>query len=332
MSPAPAPLPLHLPRTFSVQQGLLAGVSTARLRRGDLEKPFHGVRMLRAAASPVHASTADVRGEPESAYVDDQHVRIRELARAYATVMSRDAFFVDETAAVLHGLPCPHGDALHVGVHDPHRPPRSQGVRGRRVAPHLARITTVDDLPLADAASTWAMLGRSLSTRMLVILGDAIVNVPRDATTQHLVEQQRASIDDLHEIVNSANRPGNRRLRAALHHIRVGSGSPLETDYRLIAATAGLPEPQLDVEIRGDNGRLLGIADIAYPEHRTLVEIEGDHHRVLRKQWQRDIEKHSSYTAAGWTLLRLGHLQIRHEPHRAIALVRQALRLRGWKQ
>ncbi|BDZ40295.1 hypothetical protein [Microbacterium suwonense] len=42
--PAPRPLPDSLSRTFSVPQALEAGVGRGRLRRADLETPFHGVR------------------------------------------------------------------------------------------------------------------------------------------------------------------------------------------------------------------------------------------------------------------------------------------------
>ena len=65
-----------------------------------------------------------------------------------------------------------------------------------------------------------------------------------------------------------------------MHTCERGGMSPLETDVRLDAAAAGLPEPLLDAEIRDERGCLVGVADAAYRAERVLVEVEGDHHRV----------------------------------------------------
>src|SRR5690606_6272639 len=92
---------------------------------------------------------------------------------------------------------------------------------------------------------------------------------------------------------------------------RVGSSSPLESDYRLDAEDAGLPEPVLDFEVRDGRGRLLGISEFAYPLHRTVVEIEGDHHRTSKLQWNRDIQKYRDYAAEGWEVVRLTAADVR---------------------
>jgi len=66
-------------------------------------------------------------------------------------------------------------------------------------------------------------------------------------------------------------------LLDALALVREGSMSPLETDMRLALTGAGLPEPELDVEIRTERGSLIGICDAVYPERRVIVEVEGHH-------------------------------------------------------
>lgn len=105
--------------------------------------------------------------------------------------------------------------------------------------------------------------------------------------------------------------------------------SPLETDARCELVADGLPEPELDAEIRDEDGRLLGIADGAYRRHRVLLEIEGDHHRTDAAQWARDLEKHAAYAAAGWSLVRLAGVHIRGPRPAAAAMVRAALRRAG---
>src|SRR5690606_10974337 len=125
--------------------------------------------------------------------------------------------------------------------------------------------------------------------------------------------------------------PTTARLRAALEQVRVGSSSPLETDYRLDAAAGGLPDAVLGMEIRGEDGRLLGISEFVYPDYRLVVEVEGDHHRTDRKQWNRDIEKYRAYPAAGLEVVRLTSAHIRGAYPTAVGIVRTALRRRGWK-
>ena len=162
------------------------------------------------------------------------------------------------------------------------------------------------------------MLGRELSMRELVVVGDAIVKIPRDHRGRLQPEQQLATIEQLRRAVKAGHRRGVAKLREALAHIRVGSSSPLETEYRLDAAAAGLPEPELDVEIRDAGGSLCGITEVVYPEYRTLVEIEGDHHRTDQQQWDRDIEKYAAYVAAGWEVVRLTSRHIRGPHPRAV--------------
>lgn len=76
----------------------------------------------------------------------------------------------------------------------------------------------------------------------------------------------------------------------------------------------------IDVGRRAGGGRL-----------RLAVERvrEGDPHRTDRRQWTRDIEKHAAYAAVGYETVRLTGVQLREQPARAVALVRDALLRHG---
>ena len=174
------------------------------------------------------------------------------------------------------------------------------------------------------------MLARDFSVRQLVVVGDAIVNVPRDRAGIPCPEARLATIDDLTAAVSAGRRLGAARLRSAHALVRVGSMSPSETRFRLDAGAHGLPEPELDVEIRGPGGRLLGISEVVYPRWRVVVEVEGDHHRTSRRQWTRDIEKYAAYAAEGWEVVRLTGEHVRTA--RAVGLVADALTRRGWQR
>lgn len=260
-----------------------------------------------------------------------QQEAVRARADLYRPLMVAPAFFSGRTAAALWGLPIDGVGDLDVAVMAPHRAPRRRGIRGRQIAPDLVAVREIEGLRVASPASVWAMLATELSVRELVRIGDAIVRVPRDDHARRHPELALATVDQLMAAAEAGRRQGIGRLRAAIGEIRVGSASPLETDYRLDAATAGLPEPELDVEIRDPHGRLLGITEVFYREFRTLVEIEGDHHRTSREQWNRDIEKYAAYVAAGYEVVRLTASHIRGPQPRAAAIVREVLLRRGWQ-
>jgi len=160
-------------------------------------------------------------------------------------------------------------------------------------------------------------------------VGDAIVRIPRDDRGRPRPAQQKATIEALRAAALVPWRRGRERLLAALELIRVGSMSPLETDFRLVTARAGLPEPELDVEIRDDAGRLIGIVDAVYREQRVIVEVEGRHHATSDRQWNRDLDKYAALAAAGWEVIRVTSRHIRGENPRVVALVAEALARRA---
>ena len=62
---------------------------------------------------------------------------------------------------------------------------------------------------------------------------------------------------------------------AALELVRPGSESPKETELRLLLIRGGLPEPELNVDVVGKNGRFIGRGDLVYRRHKVLVEYDG---------------------------------------------------------
>lgn len=327
MPTTPRPLPAALGPHFSVTQALSAGVSRRRLRANDLETPFHGARRA-SVGSEVREPVADA----EPLAIDRAtRARVLDAARSYKTVMPAGSFFAGRTAAVLFGAPIDHGEEVEVAVIAPRRAPRGRGIRGRKVAAHLVSVRVHDGFPIASPASTWAMLCQEFTERQLVVLGDALVRVPRDQFGRQHPESVLATPAELRAALDvGPRRPGARRLSSALSRIRVGSSSPLETEFRLDADDHGLPTPVLDAEVRHPNGRLLGISEFAYPRLRTVVEVEGDHHRTSQKQWDRDLRKYRDYADAGWEVVRLTSRNIRGVAPDAVSIVRRVLLRRGW--
>ncbi|MGK3951547.1 DUF559 domain-containing protein [Microbacterium sp. I2] len=319
MSARPSPLPGGLGNAFSVADARARGVSSGRLQASDLDAPFHGVRQT------LEVPKADLSVHDAARRSEQRRIQ------AYATAMRPHAFLAGRTAAVHLGLSIDPDTRLEIGVLAPARAPRARGVRGVKVAPHLANIRVHAGVRTTDAASTWAMLGSELSVRELVALGDQIVRIPRDRRGGLVPRDRLATIDELTTSVSAGRRRGIGRLADALPLIRVGSSSPLETDFRLDAEAAGLPRPELDVEIRDRRGVLLGITEFVFRKYRTVVEIEGDQHRTDRKQWNRDIEKYAAYATEGWEVVRLTSAHVRSADHRGVSIVRSVLQRRGWR-
>lgn len=324
VSHPPRALPAELGDSFSTRAARAHGVTARRLRAGDLEAPFAGVR-LRA---PQHEGLSR-EGEDGPLSIDRrmQAVIVRR-AHAYAQIAPAGAFFVGQTALALHGLPLRRGAdeaPLDVAVLSPQHAPRGRGVRGVKVAPRMVRLGTIGGLAVGDASSTWALAAASSSLRDLVVIGDAIVRIPRGDRGAPLPQRRLATLDELCAMANVPWRRNRELLLDALALVREGSMSPLETDMRLALTGAGLPEPELDVEIRTERGSLIGICDAVYPERRVIVEVEGHHHFTDDRQWRRDLEKYAALAADGWEVVRIAAHHLVRGGGAAAALVGAAL-------
>lgn len=324
--------PSHLPRAlgahFSVAGGREAGLTRRRMRAKDLDRPFHGARRT---VADIYSEQEAIAGDTAPLAITRSDMRrVRAKALSFLQVAAPGSFVCGASAAMLRGYPVATSSELDVAVVAPRRAPKGRGVKGRRLEPHLVDIEVVDGIPASTPASTWAMLGRDLSLRKLIILGDAIVRIPRDERGIPHPERAGATIDQLQASIDAGSRAGVKKLRAALDRIRVGCSSPLETEYRLDSEDAGLPEPELDVDIRDARGRRLGISEFAYPRYGVVVEIEGDHHRSSKQQWNRDLQKYRDYANAGWEVVRLAAHDIRTR-RTAVHIVRDALIRRGWR-
>jgi len=298
MRARPLPKPLR-GRAFDVGAADRAGVSRQRLRRRDLIRPTRSIRWARdRPPDPV------------------------ERIRAFRPVLVPGQFISHVSAAVLWQLPVPFADdgPVHVTSPVPIAQPRRRGVVGHRITPDRARVTERWGMPTSTPAALWVDCGAVLSVDQLVVLGDAIVTERRCGTT----------IDDLAAAVALAGaRSGVRRLRVALGLVRVGAGSPQETRARLAIVRAGLPEPDLQVDVLDEDGRFVGRVDLAYAEQRIVIEYEGDHHRTDAEQWGRDLRRYREMERVGWAVVRWTKSDLDTPAFGAVAHLRSLLARRG---
>lgn len=321
------PLPEELGGTFSVRAALGAGVNAERLRRADLARPFRGARTVPAPATSS-------RNEDEHPSEVARRAAI-ERALAYSVLMRPGQFFSHETAALLWGIPLPFVRDLdpHVSVFAPARHPRIGGVHGHESLRSLTDVVRHPQhgVPLAGPASTWAMLGAVLRDEYdLVAAGDAAVRIPRmPGGYEADLGDPLTSIAALQAAVDAGRRVGRPALRLALPRVRTGSSSRPESWCRLLIVDAGLPTPDIDVDVYGRDGIFIGCVDLAYPSLKIAVEYEGDHHRTSPEQWQRDLEKHDRLVAEGWRVIRVSRAHIFRTPNLFIGRVARALAQRS---
>ena len=244
-----------------------------------------------------------------------------ELCAAYVSRAGSGQCFTHGTAARLLGLPMParieRERVLHVSASRPDRAPRVRGVVGHHLDP-MPRVVTVARLPVAHPVDTWAHLATILTLHELVVVGD------------HLVRKKRP-IADLaalqHAVASRAGHAGVRMLREALTLIRPLTGSPKETELRLLILAAGLPEPIVGHEVHHD-GYWVGTPDLAYPDQRVAIEYEGEVHRLDLKTFRDDIERRERFEDAGWRVIRVtaDHLL---RPNALVDRIRYALGTRA---
>lgn len=317
-------LPPELPEAFSVAAARASGVDRWRLDRSDLERVFHGARMR------VAQGTADAASDEETTAADATwSVTLRDsrrLLRSYRPVMPPHAFICGPTAAREWDIPLPSrvGAALHIGVFRPKTAPVRDGVRGHQFTRGFIRVVERDGIRITDPASTWATLGAMLLDDELVQAADRILRVPRHPGGFRPVQDEAlATREQLEELCRRRGRPGAPALRRALELARTGASSPPETQIRLILRAAGLPEPELDVDIHDAFGRFLGCSELAYPDLRIAIEYESDGH-LARRQLERDIDKYQAYAEAGWYVVRVTSQHVFRDPWETVRRVRQA--------
>lgn len=87
------------------------------------------------------------------------------------------------------------------------------------------------------------------------------------------------------------------------------SESPPESWVRVACARSGLPAPVPQFVVV-DAGGFVGRVDLAWPEHRLIVEYEGAYH-FDELQIHRDDSRYKQLVAAGWRVIRLSAADLR---------------------
>lgn len=124
-------------------------------------------------------------------------------------------------------------------------------------------------------------------------------------------------------------RPGAAQAPRVLPWLDERSRSPKESELRAYVVAAGLPQPEVNVDVLGFEGQFLGIADLWFRRWRLALEYEGRQHAETTRQFQRDIDRYAGYRENEVAYLQFT-ASMTPQPTRAVQRVFEALVRQGF--
>jgi very-short-patch-repair endonuclease len=237
------------------------------------------------------------------------------MATAALRVLPDDAALSHVTALQLRGLDIGPTEPLHVSTNKA----TQRILRGVVVHRRQGRLhpTELDGLPVLGPDRTFVDAATQLRDRDLLRVGD------------WLVATGRTDVDTLRAYVFGSHLDGVQRARRVAMMVRAGTASTRESDLRWEIVRAGLPEPELNVDILDGLGEFLARGDLVYRTWMVVVEYDGWQHE--RDAWQRQYDhlRRERLEGAGWRVIVITAADFRH-PHTLVRRIETALRQRGY--
>jgi very-short-patch-repair endonuclease len=224
------------------------------------------------------------------------------------------------SAARVLGAPVPAEPLEHVTVSHEDQRRRRLGVRCHLAELDRHEVQVVEGIRITAPHRLFLDLASCLGLIDLVVLGD------------WLVSRGLVTTDSLAAYCSRASTRGAARARRAAAYVRDRVDSPMETRLRLLLVLAGLPEPEVNRELRDERGRLLLRLDLSWRELKVAVEYDGRHHLTSTPQWERDVERRNDLTASGWLLITVTAAGIYRSPEDTVRRVHEALLSRGCRR
>ncbi|MET8265200.1 type IV toxin-antitoxin system AbiEi family antitoxin domain-containing protein [Micromonospora arida] len=282
-------------------QALRAGLTRDQIRQ--LHRSGRWQRLLRGCLLP-EAELSD---------------STRRRARIRAAVMSLGpgAFAVLDSALELHGIAGLRRSAqVHVSV--PVERPRPQRSLVPWLTVHQVTAGPGDIVTVAGIPATSPL--HTVSDVILRVDRYPAVSVLDSALNQGCINPAHlAAIPNL-----IRGRRGAVMARACLAEADGRAQSPLETRSRLRCVDGGVPPDTLQLEVRDDDGYLLGIGDLGWRGPRLIAEADGRDTHGTPEAAYADRRRQNRLVNAGWTILRFTWQDTLH-PTYIPKTVRQAI-------
>jgi hypothetical protein len=180
----------------------------------------------------------------------------------------------------------------------------------------------------SDSAQTTLRKGLPISTPEQTFLDLAAIGVglvDLVVVADGLIKAGHTSSELLIAAAGQGSGRGCRLARRAASLARKGVDSPQETRLRLLVVLAGLPEPRVNLIVRGADGSWRRRYDMAYEYVRLILEYDGRQHAEDTGQWRTDIFRREELDQIRWRLVIVTSDGIYREPLRTLERVRDAL-------
>ncbi|MFI5691827.1 type IV toxin-antitoxin system AbiEi family antitoxin domain-containing protein [Kribbella sp. NPDC051586] len=211
----------------------------------------------------------------------------------------RDVVVSHQSAAVLHGLPSWGLDLAKAHFTRPGsgRGRGSQWTRVHRSPIAAEEIVEIDGLRVMSVERAIVETSCTASYETGVVLADA-------ALRERLTNPDKLAA----AVLRHRHWRGSPAASAATRFANGLSESVGESRLRVLMANHGLPAPELQVEIRGDSGRLIGRVDFLLAgqlvvEFDGAMKYGGSADVVLAEKWREDRLRERGYGVCrvGWT-------------------------------
>ena len=234
-------------------------------------------------------------------------------AKTVIRVVPSGSFISHHTAAELWGVAVPADGATHVTLPSARRRQVRQGIRCH-YRKDRAQTTHRKGLPVSTPEQTFldlAAVGVGLVD--LVVAADG------------MIKAGHTSPERLIDAAAQWSGKGCRVARRAASLARPSVDSPQETRLRLLLVLAGLPEPRVNLIMRGRDGGWRRRYDLAYEHLRPIIEYDGRKHAEDARQWLTDIFRREELDQMRWRLVIVTSEGIYQHPLRTLERVRDAL-------
>lgn len=215
------------------------------------------------------------------------------------------------SAAWLHGVDVRRAPHAPLEVTLPRNAPMGPraGLAVRRALLPDDDIVAVGGIPVTSVLRTAFDLSRRPPLVEAVVALDAFLHVAL-VRTDELVDYALAH----------PRWRGVRQIAEVVALAEPRAESPMETRLRVLLVLAGLPRPDVQIEVYAADGTFIARLDLGYRQLRLGIEFDGDDHRD-RATFVRDLRRQNALREIGWTLLRYTGADCYRYPRRIVVQV-----------
>lgn len=275
----------------------------------DTSSPFIRQVGLRHGVTDVHLAADGYRRLFQGIHVASETVITADVVgRAALLGSSAGAYLSHHTAGALWGGIVPTDPAVHVSTALSRS--RRQGITSHRAMPDPV-VRTVRGLRVSSPEQVLVELASAgVPLVDLVVYGDSVVHAG-STSPQRLADATKGY-----------DGRGAAVARRAAGLVRRGVRSAMETRTRLLVVLAGLPEPEVAIELRGEDGVTCRELDMGYRSVRLAYEYDGAHHEGRREA---DLVRREELDHLGWRLLAFCSADIYRTPAQTLLRMTTAM-------